>query len=37
MGITCKPLGVLKKELKKIDVERIKEKTEMNRSGSKNK
>ena len=37
MGITCKPLGVLKKELKKIDTERIREKTEANRRNAKSK
>lgn len=37
MGITCKPLGTLKRELKKIDNERVREKTEMNRKNSKKK
>ena len=35
MGITCKPLGKLKKELKKIDNMRLKEKAALNRAGSK--
>ena len=32
MGITCKPLGTLKKELKKIEVEQLKEKTAIRRT-----
>ena len=32
MGITCKPLGVLKRELKKIENEQLKEKAAIKRS-----
>lgn len=32
MGITCKPLGTLKKELKKIEAEQLKEKAAIRRT-----
>ena len=34
MGITCKPLGKLKSELKKLETKRLKEKTAMNRAAA---
>lgn len=35
MGITCKPLGQLKKELKKIENQKLKEKAALNKASSK--
>lgn len=35
MGITCKPLGQLKKMLKKLENQKLKEKTALNKAGSK--
>ena len=35
MGITCKPLGQLKKELKKIENQKLKAKVALNRANGK--
>lgn len=32
MGITCKPMGVLKKEMKKLDNQQMKEKSMLNKA-----